>query len=50
MKKTYEAPELNREAFDVEDVVTASAGLDTVNGGKEGMELILDILGQMLNP
>ena len=27
MKKTYEKPELNTEAFDVEDVITASGGL-----------------------
>lgn len=25
MKKTYEKPELNAEAFDVEDVITASS-------------------------
>ena len=27
MKKTYEKPELNTEAFDVEDVITASGGI-----------------------
>lgn len=27
MKKTYEKPELNTEAFDVEDVITVSGGL-----------------------
>ena len=27
MKKTYEKPELQTEAFDVEDVITASGGL-----------------------
>ena len=47
MKKTYEKPEMNREDYDVEDVVTSS-GLDTVSGGKEGMEIIIDALGQII--
>ena len=37
MKKTYDKPELRVEAFDVEDVITASSGngLVTVGGGNE---------------
>ncbi len=46
MKKTYEKPELNVEAFDTEDVITASGGfLETV--GKQFEELIGNI-GEML--
>ena len=40
MKKTYETPTLQTERFDVEDVITAS-GLDTVGGGKTGMEILI---------
>ena len=35
MRRTYEKPELNVEAFDVEDVITASGLLDTVGGNNE---------------
>ena len=45
MKKTYETPILQTETFDVEDVITAS-GLDTVGGGRPGMEVLIDgVLG-----
>ncbi len=37
MKKIYEKPELTVESFDVEDIITES-GLETVSGGKQGME------------
>lgn len=42
MKKTYEKPELIVESFNVEDIITESS-LDTVNGGKSGMEQNINI-------
>lgn len=42
MKKAYEKPQLIVETFDIEDIITMS-GLDTVNGGKGGMEQNINI-------
>ena len=53
MKKTYEKPELNVEAFDVEDVITVSSPgspvqniIDTVGGLMEQMAEMFNSLGQ----
>ena len=46
-KKEYKQPRLQTEEFDVEDVITAS-GLSVVNGGKGGMEVLIDALSGML--
>ena len=42
MKKTYEKPELIVESFNVEDIITESS-LETVGGGKQGMENSISI-------
>lgn len=43
MKKQYEKPELNVEAFDVEDVITASGGLmQTIT---DGMQTLIGNIG-----
>ena len=52
MKKRYEKPVLQTEAFDVDDVITAS--VPTVNSGTRAMEVqipittLLDNLSDML--
>ena len=52
MKKIYEKPVLQTEAFDVDDVITAS--VPTVNSGAPAMEVpipitnLLDNLSDML--
>ena len=50
MKKTYEKPELNAEAFDVEDVITASSPaqnfLNTVGDFMENMIDMFNSMGQ----
>ena len=52
MKKTYEKPELNAEAFDVEDVIAASSAnpvqnvLDQVGDFMENMLDMFNSLGQ----
>ncbi len=46
-KKEYSKPLLQTEDFDVEDVITAS-DLDTVGGGRNGMEVLLDNLANMI--
>ena len=53
MKKTYNKPELRVEAFDVEDVITASSPdspvqniIDTVGGLMEQMVDMFNSLGQ----
>ena len=52
MKKTYEKPELNVAAFDVEDVITVSGAnpvqhlIDTVGGLMEQAVDMVNSLGQ----
>ena len=47
MKKQYEKPELLTEAFDVEDVITASGGLGRTF--TDSMQTLIDNIGGLIH-
>ena len=52
MKKTYETPELQTEAFDVEDVITVSGGNTLANKLQQvadTFEDMMDNFGDMIS-